>query len=391
MDKNKQTVLFAGYSPEIRRLVSPGLQDAGFDVHEAENGPDALKSVTKESPDAIICELEMTRMSGGSLILLIRRRFPQIPFIALAKPIGPEERQTISEVAADAVFQKSDLSIKDLCSTVSELLRTGPTRTREPQPAKRRSERILQRIPIEVSGATAAGSHFLERTNTIMISAFGGSISLGHELVPDQFVHIRNLSTGIEEDFRVVRMITVVFSVHREYGVELLNPQSQIWGIKFLAPPDAEQPAALMQCSECRKVSLVSMSASQLDIFLQMGAIALHCESCDVTTRWRPVEAPSSLSALQVPTAPPRVVERRKFPRHRLAMRVSVLRPGGDIVREQMLDLSKSGLRFLSARSLQIGDVLRFSLPTAATKDRAGKIVWKHSTDLGETYGVEYC
>jgi len=392
MAKNGQTVLFAGNSAEVRQLISAGLQEAGFSVQEAENGQDALSKVTKEPPDAIICELDIMRKPGANLIPLIRRRFPQIPFIALTDPIGPEERQALSEVAADAVFQKAGLSAKGVCTRVSELLRGGSTRTRELRPAKRRSERILQRIPIEVSGATASGSPFVERANTVMISAFGGSITLERELTADQFVHIRNLSNNIAEDFRVVGLITVVFIIHREYGVELLNPDSQIWGVKFLVPPDAGQPAAIMQCSECRKVSLVSMSAGQLHIFLQMGAIALHCDSCDMTTRWRPAESPADASTVQViAPAPLSGVERRKFPRRPLAMRVSVRLPNGDTVREQTLDVSKTGLRFLSTRSLKIGDVLCFSLPSASSKERAGNIVWKRSTDLGQTYGVQYC
>lgn len=388
--QSRQTVLFAGNSPDVRRLISSGLQEAGFDVQEAEDGLDALSKLGKALPDAIICELEMPRMSGQNFIFLVRHRFPQIPFVALSKAIGPEERQALSEVAADAVFQKGELSIKDICEKISELIRTGSKKAREPQAPRRRSERILQRIPVEVSGAIASGLRFVEQTDTILISAFGGSISLSQELLPDQFVRIRNLASGIEEDFRVVGSINVVFGNRREYGVELLNPTSQFWGIKFVAPPEKEQPAALMQCSECKKVSLVSLSASHLEIFLQMGAIALHCESCDMTTRWRPAESRADASEGHVPTTvTSSPAERRRFPRYRLTMRVSVRRPSGEAEREHMVDISKSGLCFLSKRTHEIGDVLRFSLPSASSEGRTGKIVWKRSADLGQLYGVQ--
>ena len=391
MDQRKNTVLFAGSSSEVRTVISSGLQNAGFDVQVADDGLDALGRLTKALPDVIICELELSRVSGENLIFLVRRRFPQIPFIAISKAIGPEERQTLTEVAADAVFQKEGLSIPGVCAKVTELINSRPQKAPEPPAPKRRSERILQRIPIEVSGATTVGAQFAERTNTIMISAFGGSISLGQELQPDQFVHIRNLSTGIEEDFRIVRLINVIFSVRREYGVEVLNPHSQIWGVKFAAPPEAEQPAALMQCSGCKKVSLVSLSASQLDIFLQMGAISLHCESCDMTTRWRPTDSRAEGLETEVPIlVPTPPVERRRFPRYRLAMRVSVRGGNGAADREQMLDVSKSGLCFLSNRAHEIGETLQFVLPSASSKGRTGKIIWKRTTDLGLTYGVQY-
>jgi CheY-like chemotaxis protein len=391
MERNKQKVLFAGNSPEVRRLISEGLQEAGFDVQQADDGLDALSRLSKALPEVIICELDMPQVSGQNLIFLVRHRFPHIPIIAVSNAIGPEERATLSAAAPDAVFQKSDLSVKEIGAKVSELARAGTKKARDAQAPKRRSERILQRIPIEVSGLSSSGARFDERTNTVMISAFGGSISLGQELVPDQFVRIRNLATGIEENFRVVRLINVVFSIRKEYGVELLNPQSPIWGIRFEAPPDAERPAALMQCSECKRISLVSMSSSQLDIFLQMGAVALHCESCDITTRWRPAESSADTSEWPVlPKASSPALERRKFPRHRLAMRVSVRRPSGEADREQMLDLSKSGLCFLSKQSYELDNVLSFALPSASSEGRAGKIVWKRSTDLGQLYGVEF-
>jgi len=391
MEQSRLTVLFAGNTPEIRTLISSRLQDAGFDVLEAADGAEALRLLGKAPPDAIICELEMPRISGQNLIFLVRQHFPRIPFIALSKAIGPEERLTLSEAAPDALFQVGGLSIQSLCAKVFELIRTASRIKGQPQAARRRSERILQRIPIEVSGGTASGSPFVERTNTIMIGAFGGSISLSHEVLPNEIVRIRNLASGSEEDFRVVRLINAVFGTHREYGVESLNPQSQIWGIKFAAPPDKEQPAALMQCSECKKLSLIPVSGSQLDLFLQMGAIALHCESCNLTTRWRPAELFADASADQVPApVTPLAHERRGFPRYSLTMRINVCSYSGEAERVQILDLSKSGLRFLSKQAYEIGESLRFLLPSASQAERTGKIVWKRLTDLGQQYGVQF-
>src|SRR5579862_4311285 len=102
MEQSRQSVLFAGNTPEIRRRISSGLHDAGYDVQEAEDGLDALSRLSKAVPDAIICELEMSRISGENLLFQVRRRFPHIPVIALSKPMGPEERQALSEVEADA-------------------------------------------------------------------------------------------------------------------------------------------------------------------------------------------------------------------------------------------------------------------------------------------------
>jgi len=332
-------------------------------------------------------------MSGHNLIFLVRRRFPQIPFIALSGAIGPEQRATLSEVADDAVFNKAELSISDICKKASELIHTASQKEWKPQVPRRRSERIPERIPIEVSGTTAFGTPFTEKTTTIMISAFGGSFSSGHELLPDQFVRIRNLPNGIEEDFRVVTLPNLVFGTRREYGVELLNPNSQIWGIRFVTPPEAEDASALMQCSECKKLSLISLGAGEFKVFLRMGAISRHCESCDITTRWQTGETQSDVSAGEGGRPPAATLpqeEKRKHPRHRLAMRASVRRPNGEAERVQVLDVSKSGLRFQSRRAYELGEVLRFALPSDSKEEIQGKIVWKRSADVGQFYGVQY-
>ena len=391
MKQKKHLVLVVEDDPAVGNSISSGLQEAGFDVQVAENGLEALKKIGKPLPNVIISEIEMPGMSGQNLIFLARHRFPQVPFILLAGAMGPEQRQTLSEGEADAVFQREGLSIRDLCQKVSELIRTGPKRKENTQAFRRRCERFLRRIPIEVSGVTAGGERFVERTTTIMISAFGGSISLGQELSPDQPIHIRNLSNEMEEEFRVVSLVTVVFGTRREYGVELLNPDSQIWGIKFEVPPKTEQLGALMECAECRRVTMVDLSASHFSLLLQMGAISLHCEPCDRTTRWQPAKAHDEATAAEGATAATkRLIERRKSPRHRLTMLVSVRRSRGGTEREQVLDVSRSGLCFTSKRTYEIGDVLGISLPTTSGEDRKGRIVWKQSKESRHLYGVQF-
>ena len=65
-----------------------------FDVQTAEDGFEALLALRGALPDVIITDLKMPHMSGFELLSIVRKRFPQIPTIAISgeyngtKPLG---------------------------------------------------------------------------------------------------------------------------------------------------------------------------------------------------------------------------------------------------------------------------------------------------------------
>ena len=102
--------------------------------------------------------------------------------------------------------------------------------------ARRRSDRILAPKRIRVIGNDASGVSFAEETVTSSFNQQGARISLTHSLLSDDVVLIMNVESQLEEEFRVVGAFQQVFGSRREWGVEALNPGSQIWGVSF-APP----------------------------------------------------------------------------------------------------------------------------------------------------------
>jgi CheY-like chemotaxis protein len=76
----------------------------GYTVRCADDGFEALAMMKQALPDIIICDLNLPKMSGFELLSIIRRRFPQIPVMAMSGeyvgtdlPLG---------VIADAYVQK---------------------------------------------------------------------------------------------------------------------------------------------------------------------------------------------------------------------------------------------------------------------------------------------
>jgi CheY-like chemotaxis protein len=123
----------------IRQLTARHLIAAGYVVRTAEDGLDAIAKLRAGLPDLIISDLNMPGMSGFEFLGVVRKRFPQIPVIALS---GLTKDEIPEGLAADAYFHKNGFGFQPLLETISDLagkppLRTGPLRvSNEPPPAR---------------------------------------------------------------------------------------------------------------------------------------------------------------------------------------------------------------------------------------------------------------
>jgi DNA-binding response OmpR family regulator len=118
--------------PLSRELLQSSLSEQGYEVAIAKDGFAALAQMHGALPDLIVSDLKMPNMSGFEFLLIARRRFPQIPTIAISgeldlplEPLG---------VFADAFFAKP-FRFEELQAKVAELLRDAP-----PRPAIKRDK-----------------------------------------------------------------------------------------------------------------------------------------------------------------------------------------------------------------------------------------------------------
>jgi CheY-like chemotaxis protein len=68
----------------IRRLLREVLEDAGYEVSEAETGVEGLESVARRTPDLVITDILMPDKEGLETILDLRRSTPDLPIIAIS-------------------------------------------------------------------------------------------------------------------------------------------------------------------------------------------------------------------------------------------------------------------------------------------------------------------
>ena len=111
--------------PGLRNVLEACLVHESYDVVVARDGFDALAQMRGALPDLTITDLKMPNMSGFELLSVFRRRFPQIPTIAISgefhAPVAP------LGVLADAFFSKP-YETEDLLAKVRELLCDAPQR-----------------------------------------------------------------------------------------------------------------------------------------------------------------------------------------------------------------------------------------------------------------------
>jgi hypothetical protein len=262
------------------------------------------------------------------------------------------------------------------------------------EPKRRRSDRILVPLRIHVTGLDARSEPFEEDSITISVNKHGACISLQHQVVPEQKLTIKNLENGIATDFRVVGELRQVFGSRREWGVETLCPECNIWGLDFALPPEGAQPKVLICCAVCKDGALSTISSIEYDVLLYTGVISRHCERCGQTTRWEPSgHSPEPELIARAVKPVPGPLERRRHRRLKLTMLVRVRNAKGESEIVQTLDVSKGGVCFVSQREYVVGELLLLTLPSTdkpAPLEATGRVVRAQSTPRGKVYGIMF-
>ena len=124
-----ERVLLVDDEALARKLISRCLVASGYVVRLAEDGLDAIGKLRTGLPDLIISDLKMPRMSGIELLDVVRKRFPQIPVIAISG-MAPDEMP--AGVAADAYYYKHGSGFEPLLQTILDLIRQPPLRPAAP-------------------------------------------------------------------------------------------------------------------------------------------------------------------------------------------------------------------------------------------------------------------
>lgn len=123
----KHLILVVDDEPSVRESMVGLLNEAGYDVSTAEHGFDALLQLRRMTPDVILSDLNMPQMSGFEFLSVVRRRFPNVPVVAISGAYDSGDRVPAG-VIADAFYAKGQHHPKELLRTVGELIHTSAER-----------------------------------------------------------------------------------------------------------------------------------------------------------------------------------------------------------------------------------------------------------------------
>ena len=86
-DRRKGRVLVVDDEPQVRKPICLSLVKAGYEVVEAADGDQAIKTLgSDDNPlmvDTILCDIRMPKVNGIEAIAYFRQNYPRVPLIVL--------------------------------------------------------------------------------------------------------------------------------------------------------------------------------------------------------------------------------------------------------------------------------------------------------------------
>jgi len=119
----KPRVLLVDDYPDAREMYSEYLQFSGFDVIEATNGMEALKSAVERAPDIILMDLSLPVMDGWEATRRLKAddRTKRIPVVALTGHALAGISEGARKAGCDAFVTKPCLP-EDLVKEIRKIL-----------------------------------------------------------------------------------------------------------------------------------------------------------------------------------------------------------------------------------------------------------------------------
>src|SRR5512141_204922 len=169
MRSPKHHILIVDDEAIIRESLSMLFLSKGYKVSTAGDGFDALLQLRSITPDLITSDLNMPNMSGFEFLSVLRRRFPQIPVVAISGAYECGEAVP-GGIIADGFYAKGQQHPETLLAMVANLIRTSAARANAHQ---------QQSAPVWIprNGKDSHGVPFIVVTCTECLRSFPLSVA----------------------------------------------------------------------------------------------------------------------------------------------------------------------------------------------------------------------
>jgi len=224
------TILIADDEPQLVKVVRGYLEQAGFRVVTAGDGPTALAQYKHEKPDLVLLDLNIPGMDGLDVARKLRAA-SNVPIIMITARVEETDRLIGLELGADDYVLKP-FSPREVVARVRAVLRRS-----EAQPAAPEVIRVAD-IVIDLTRHTVTrGGESIDLTPTEfgllaamarepgraftrlqLLEAAQGDAFEGYERTVD--AHIKNLRAKLERDPKKPEYIVTVFGVGYKFNAE---------------------------------------------------------------------------------------------------------------------------------------------------------------------------
>ena len=112
-EPQRETILLVEDEPAVRQLFSQALVRAGYRVHEARNGQEALKVFDQhgDGVDLLLTDMRMPFMGGAELARLLRTRRGTLKLLCISGYAGENELEFSGDFLAKP-FSRDELLAK---------------------------------------------------------------------------------------------------------------------------------------------------------------------------------------------------------------------------------------------------------------------------------------
>jgi two-component system alkaline phosphatase synthesis response regulator PhoP len=218
-----RTILVVDDELKITRLVRDYLEQAGFVVVTASDGPGALVAARQTKPDLVVLDLGLPGMDGLDVIRSLRA-FSPVPVVVITARAEEADRIVGLELGADDYLTKP-FSPKELVARVRAVLRrteagaggremlvVGDLQIDIPRHEVRRGDAIIELTSTEFDLLAALGRQpGRVFTRGQMLEAIRGVSFASYERAID--AHVKNLRRKLEPDPRRPRYLLTVHGV----------------------------------------------------------------------------------------------------------------------------------------------------------------------------------
>jgi hypothetical protein len=242
------------------------------------------------------------------------------------------------------------------------------------------------KVPIRVRGMSHEDKYFDEQTTTTRVTPEFIVLRLRERLNLETEIHITNMRVMVGGTFRVAWNGRTMEDGLRYVGLELVDPDGQIWEVDSVSNGAAnleELPRVVLECRRCLSKTSVQLTEVEPAALGEGFILSRNCEACKATTDWAfyvekaasseiVTDAEVVFEAAISPSNSPSlrqgipIKENREKGRAPIKMGIKIIRSRYGMASNDVcetINVSRTGVFFSTAQGYDPGEVVNVILP----------------------------